>query len=253
MRYKTQILTFLAVITLAIAIIFGYMWGYAYLSDRDDGINVVTIGNVKIHAYEPTFPTKDDDNDGVPDDCELVIPYEEINKDPKIKNTGKNDAVVFFKITAPAEMITAIDDNGKRQAEALTDLFWFKQKNDPDTFHQNNFNINWIELKTLDHKNVKEATCNLEGNGYTYIFGYHTRIREGEITANLFDKVQNKKYGSRTISANEVETIKVDAYAIQADDIQKAGIDIDTTAEISEENLTYIYNTFINQNKNQLK
>ena len=102
MRYKTQILTCLAVITLAIAIIFGYMWGYAYLSDRDDGINVVTIGNVKIHAYEPTFPTKDDDNDGVPDDCELVIPYEEINKDPKIKNTGKN-AVSYTHLLSIAE------------------------------------------------------------------------------------------------------------------------------------------------------
>lgn len=94
---------------------------------------------------------------------------------------------------------------------------------------------------------------NDEGRGKVYIFGYHTRIEPEETTETLFDKVQNKKYGSKTIGPNEVETIHIESYAIQADEIRRAGINVDTSAEISEQDLAYIYNTFCNQNAENLK
>lgn len=60
--------------------------------------------------------------------------------------------------------------------------------------------------------------------------------------------MQNKKYGTRTVSANEVEQIRIEAYAVQADDIHRSGIEVNTSGTLTEEDLTYIYQVFINQN-----
>ena len=221
----------------------------AYFSDSGQGINIVRIGNVEIEAWEPNFPTEDTDGDGVPDECELVIPYETITKDPRIRNTGENDAIVFFKVTSPVEELTIIDDAGTRHDAELTDMFYFKQRNDSDDLHQNNFNANWIRLTDLDGEIVTCEGVNNENRGVTYIFGYHTRLEPGETTATLFDKVQNKKYGSSTISANEKEIIRIESYAIQADDIHRSGIEVNTDGELTAEDLSYIYQTFITQNE----
>ena len=137
--------------------------------------------------------------------------------------------------------------------EALEELFWFKQKDDAEDLHQNNFNSNWIRLTDLDGEIVDCEGINDEGRGYVYIFGYHVRIKPGETTATLFDKVQNKKYGSKTIAANEKELIRIESYAIQADDILESGITVNTTGEISAEDLSYIYQTFFNQNVDALQ
>lgn len=55
----------------------------AYMSDTDAGINILKVGNVQITASEPHFPTEDGNNNGVPDDCELLIPHATIPKDPR--------------------------------------------------------------------------------------------------------------------------------------------------------------------------
>lgn len=240
---------------IGMALIMGIIAGraYAYMSDRDKGINTLTVGNVHIEATEPEFPTKDENNNGVPDECELIIPYETILKDPRIKNTGKNDAVVFFKVTSPVEELTLISDDGTRQGTSPADLFWFKLKGDGEETHANHFNQEWVQLASLDGEFVDCPGINEEGKGYTYIFGYHTRIKPGESTKTLFDKVQNKKYGSKTIGPNEVETIRLEAFAIQADEIAANGGTVFTDGEISESDLTYIYNVFFNQNKERVK
>lgn len=224
----------------------------AYQTDLEDSGNIFTIGEVQIEQSEPGFPTVDDPDDGrtpgVPDECELVIPYDEITKDPRITNVGINDAIVFFRITAPVETLTLIGDDGSRETDVESDLFWFKQASDSVDLHQNNFNPNFVELTTLDQKIVSCEGVNNEGKGKTYIFGWHEILEPGDSTETLFDKVQNKKYGSRTIGADEIERIKIEAFAIQAEYIQRNGADMDTTGELDEDELTHIYQIFINQN-----
>lgn len=225
----------------------------AYQTKSETNENVFLIGEVQIEASEPNFPTKDDPEegrtDGVPDECELMIPYATVPKDPRIKNTGKNDCIVFFRITAPVETLNIINDDGTRRKDVEEDLFWMKLADDSDESHKNNFNSNWIELKSLDGKLVSCEGVNDEGKGKTYIFGYHQILTPGKYTETLFDKVQNKKYGSRTIRADEVEQIKVESFAIQSEYIKREGIDVPTAGELTEENLTYIYKTFVNQNE----
>lgn len=234
---------------------------YAYQTDNETAGNHFSIGNVSITAAEPRFPTVDEDEgtgkpgkDGVPDECELLIPFEEVSKDPYITNTGINDVVVFFKVTCPVETLTLINDDGTRTRETPAPLFWFKQDETPYTFHGDDWDDDWTELKGCPDNNqfVHCDGINEEGNGYTYIFGYKTRLKNGESTTKLFDKIQNKKYGSRTISANEVEQIKVESYAIQADDISRDGRLVDTKGTISDDDLVYIYETFVNQNEHVL-
>lgn len=236
----------------------------AYQTASDRATNTFLIGNVKIKAMEPNFPTEDDPDkgkvDGVPDECELLIPYTEIPKDPRIQNTGFNDCVVFFRVTNPVEELNITDPDGTRREGVLEDLFWFKLDSDSKDTHANHFNSSWIKLDSVDGEivtGVKAAPVdkaenefiNDEGRGKTYIFGYQTAIEPGEITDTLFDKVQNKRYGSRTIGPNEIEQIKVESFAIQKDEIMRAGIEVNTDGRISKDDLTYIYKVFVNQNE----
>lgn len=224
----------------------------AYQTDVDELNNTFLIGDVEIECREPSFPTKDTHNgrvDGVPDECELMIPYETISKDPFIKNTGVNDCIVFFRITVPAEIINLVNDDGSRIKNTEEDLFWLKLSGDADEKHENNFDPNWIRLASVDGNIVDCEGVNDEGRGRTYIFGYHQRLVPTQTTETLFDKVQNKKYGSRTIKPDEVEQIKVESFAIQADDVKQAGVNVPTDGELTEETLTYIYEVFVNQNE----
>lgn len=221
---------------------------WAYMTDTDGLINQFVVGDVHITAQEPNMPTEDADDDGVPDECELLVPLEEVPKDPSITNTGTNDCIVFFRVTVPVEELNLISDDGKRGDRAMADIFWMKQAEDAPESHQNHFDEGWVELTELDNEFVHCDGINNEGNGYTYIFGYHVKLKNGETTSNLFDKIQNKKYGSRTISANEVEQIRLESYAIQAEMIAQAGIDMDTSGDLTEEMLTHIYKVFVNQN-----
>ncbi|MCC8163994.1 MAG: hypothetical protein LIO86_12720 [Lachnospiraceae bacterium] len=225
---------------------------YAYMTNAKTSVNKVTIGDVHIKAWEPGWPTKDEDENGVPDESELLVPYDEVAKDPRIQNTGTNDCIVFFKITSPVEELVVIEDDGTRHAAADADLFYFKQTEDSADVHANHWDENWIELTELDREFVTCEETNAEKKGYTYIFGYHVRLAADDITTNLFDKIQNKKYGSHTISANETETIKIEAYAIQADEILRNGTAMDTSGELTREQLTSIYQVFFNQNADRL-
>lgn len=225
----------------------------AYQTASDTATNTFLIGNVKIKAMEPNFPTEDDPDvgkvDGVPDECELLIPFEEITKDPRIQNTGVNDCVVFFRITNPVETLNITDEDGTRREGVQEDLFWFKLDSDDASMHGNHFNDSWVKLDEVDGNIVECEGINDEGLGKTYIFGYQTAIERGEITDTLFDKIQNKRYGSRTIGPKEIEQIKVESFAIQKDEIMRAGIEVNTDGIISKEDLTYIYKVFVNQNE----
>lgn len=224
----------------------------AYYTSAELADNVFTVGEVKIMASEPAFPTRDTSEgrvDGVPDECEMLIPYETIPKDPRIQNTGYNDCIVFFRVTAPVETLNLINDDKTRTENVQEDLFWFKLDGDSDSTHKNHFNPKWVELASVDGQIVDCPGVNDEGKGKTYIFGYHKKIVPSEWTETLFDKVQNKKYGSRTIKANEVEQIKIESFAIQASEIHRAGKEINTDGSLNETDLTYIYKAFVNQNE----
>lgn len=88
MKKKVWLIAVSAVLVLALAI----TGTVAYLTDRDEKVNVFTIGNVDI-ALEEAF------QDGV-----ALVPGVNIEKKPVIKNTGKNDAWVWLTFSVPAAL-----------------------------------------------------------------------------------------------------------------------------------------------------
>lgn len=235
---KRSLLAVAALALSCVAIVGGV---FAYMTSSEAGVNKFTIGEVVIEASEPHYPTTDANRDGVPDACELLIPLQEVPKDPRIRNTGKNDAIVFFKVTAPVETLTLMNDDGTTTGPALGDLFWYKMSSDAASVHRNHFSPNWIEL--VD----QEEGANKITSKRTYVFGYHIKLKPGESTANLFDKFQNKKYSSTTITGGEHEDIIIDSYAIQAEYIQKNGAVLNTSGELSAADLSYIYSVYVKQ------
>lgn len=65
----------------------------AYFTDDDEATNTFTVGNVEIDLLEPSW-----DSTGV-EDAPSVYPGEKLDKDPYVKNTGKNPCFVRVKVT----------------------------------------------------------------------------------------------------------------------------------------------------------
>ena len=85
----------------------------AYLTDLDTASNKFTVGQVKIDLQEDSWDNATDtDSDGVPDFAEDMVPNQTIDKDPKVKNVGKNDAYVYLKVKVPVATVVTANDNG---------------------------------------------------------------------------------------------------------------------------------------------
>lgn len=208
----------------------------AYLTDSETADNVFTLGSVKIDLEEPHYP-----GNGSAEVTDIV-PNEEVQKDPLVKNTGDNDAIVFLKMTVPVETVQAVDDDGTKHESAPSELFFFKTGalGEGFTDHTNKFNEKWERLED------KETGADLAGTERTYVFAYKTKLAPGASTDALFDKIQLKNYAEGYIDGS-VENIKIDTYAIQADNliVSQAKADPDNLTPDSEK---AIYDLFMKQN-----
>lgn len=78
------------------------------------------------------------------------------------------------------------------------------------------------------------------------MFGYKTKLAPGETTSTLFDKIQIKNVIEDEILDNVANDIKVEAFAIQAEEVlDKTGTDL--TDDLSVENMKTIYDIFVKQ------
>lgn len=199
-----------------------------YLTDSDTATNTVTIGDVKIDLLEPSW-----------EDTDYVEPNQELPKNPQIKNTGINDAIVYMTVEVPVDNITLTADNGTKGTKARSELFWFKDTSDSPSTHANNFDSNWVHLDT------KDTGSDLTGTSRTYVFAYKTPLAKDATTTPLFDKIQVKNFIENEIAVGMSEDIHINAYSIQASDVLENGVDL--TDNLTTANLAKIYDTYINQ------
>lgn len=200
-----------------------------YLTDNDSATNTVTIGDVKIDLLEPNWTDTYD-----------VVPNQELTKDPQIKNTGINDAIMFMTVEVPVESITLTADNGTKGTKANNELFWFKKTSDGLSTHANNFDTNWVHLDT------KDTGADLSGSSRTYVFAYKTKVAKNATTTALFDKIQVKNFIENELAAGTTEQIKIKAYGIQASNVLESGVDL--TGTLNTSNLSKIYDAYVRQN-----
>lgn len=98
----------------------------AYFTDTEEKVNNFTVGSIEIELQEPAWESKPDaDSDGVPDEAENILPLQTITKDPRVKNTGNNDAYMFLTVEIPCRNVITVNDDGTKNAQAMTELYQF--------------------------------------------------------------------------------------------------------------------------------
>ena len=243
---KKKSITVLCVSLLTGVLAFGGVAGVlAYQTDKETMDNILTVGDVTINLTEEHWPGNNDSS------VKNKLSNQEIPKDPVVTNTGVNDAVVFLKVTVPVENVTSVNTDKSKDTTKKQEVVYFKLTNDAVSTHANHFNSNWIELTS------KEDGTDLSGTTRTYVFGYNKRIHgvnstDGSTgstsTDALFDKIQLKELVEGSLPSGTEKSIKIDAYAIQADNILEGDTVVNTSGTLSAETLTKIYTIFVNQN-----
>ncbi len=232
----------MGIVAASLVVAMGIGGTMSYLTDHKDATNTFNVGNVKGKLDEPDWDTTDKNDNGIPDMAEDVVPNQEIPKSVNLTNTGKNDAVVFLKITVPVRNVSFVKDDGTKEEKKMQEIFYLKDIDDLVTTHANNFDPNWVELPD------EEEGTDYTGKTRTYVFGYKTRLKSEEVTSLLFDKVQVKNFVENEIATDDLQKIYVDGYFIQADNIVNSNGIIDTTGDMDAATLSEIYEIYLTQN-----
>lgn len=250
----------------------------AYLTDNEAHTNVVQMsGNIRIDLVEEHWDTTDTDSDGVPDKSEKVVPNQEINKDPKVINTGENPTFVFLRMTVPVKDVTRVTDNGTlirkdgftttavSEAEGVKkyhepqELFFFKrglvtaQDQDAVTLHENNFNEGWVRLdRQFNTDTGVDGAYNLANatsvGQAVYVFGWKDVLVPRNETAPLYDKIQIKNIIEQEVASDQIQNIRLEAFGIQSDNLIVGGEKFTKTANLEQSELEAIYDIFVKQN-----
>ena len=200
----------------------------AYFTATDEISNDFTVGKIDIEITEPTWDElTDEDENGIPDVAECVLPNSLIAKDPTVKNTSdNNDAFVFVKVTVPkANVLTSNVANGNKEKKAsLTQLF---QLNDTTTTSSlAGSGKAWAGTDTYNSNSWYLLKSDLENDDYNeYIFAYGgssvcTALAAGESTAEpVFSSVTFCNAVEGQNLELTTKSIELEAYAIQTTDL----------------------------------
>lgn len=195
---------------------------FAYLTDRQSATNTFTVGSVKIELKEPGFNKESAEN---------IVPNQVIQKDPTINNTGENPALVFAKVVIPKQAVYTEEQaaSGDSSAATTRELFTFLDGDGNELWTDADSNGNWLLLE-------KDTTGK---DSDTYLFGYSTEVAKGETTDTIFDKVRYLNVVEGQVKGSLA--IPVEAYAIQADNIQEVTI----SENMSKETLKKVFDTYL--------
>lgn len=176
----------------------------AYFTDGDTATNTFTVGKVQIDLQEPHWD---------PDLAKDITPLQELKKDPQIKNDGINDAYVFLQVVVPYANVTVAQQDGtKAPAKADTELFSYDVKD------------GWVE--------IGDGQKDPEAKTVTHLYAYGTNtemtaLAKDAVTGSLFDWVRFANVVEDEGLEATTQNIKVNAYAIQTDNINDGKDDLD--------------------------
>ena len=199
----------------------------AYFTATDDATNTFTVGKVDIQQLEPNWEEPDTP----------IVPNEEIEKDPQVKNIGVNDAYLFEVVRVPKKsIITSNTATGeKAAAAAMTQLFQLNKTKDSaganvwtgtDTYHDEA----WYLLAT-------DPTGSDTTNYVTYVFAYGsssamTAVAADATTTPVFESVTFANAISDQGLEDQSYDIKINAFGIQKDFIKDNSNGATSPAEV---------------------
>lgn len=156
----------------------------AYMSDKDQTTNVITVGDVTVDLTETNWKPETGVN---------ILPRTEVAKNPEVTNTGSVDAWIFLKVRSPKKNIITVDNKTKRKKPAAdVELFSFTP------------NSKWALVSKTD-----------KGSEVEYVYGYKDIVKTKEKTQSLFDSVTMVNYLEGSIDKKEKLTLPVEAMAVQ--------------------------------------
>ncbi len=184
----------------------------AYFTDADTATNTFTVGKISIDLQEPEWlpPTE-------------IVPKQEFEKDPLIKNDGSNDAFVFLKVIVPYANIVTANEDGSKNPAADTELFSF------------DVNTGWTELVSEKEKNTVNKTV-------THLYAYTgetastmATLAVDASTPALFDYVRFANVVEDQMIESKSFDVVVDAFAIQTTNLNdgKTALDGSNTDGVS--------------------
>ena len=162
-------------------------------------------------------------------DANYILPGELIPKDPKIVNTGKNEAIVFMKVEVPTYTdVTGVTrevfafnltgesiENGNYATNPVLTKFSELTANQV-------INENWIYLGKADDANLDtNVNGNAQNDLHTYIFGYKTILNPEAPNEKINDGV-NKITGADH-TPTDYETTNLFKYVVLNPDLN--GVD----------------------------
>lgn len=187
----------------------------AYFTDTEEKVNNFTVGSIEIELSEPAWESKPDaDDNGVPDEAENILPLQTITKDPRVKNTGNNDAYMFLTVEIPCRNVITVNDDGTKNAQAMTELYQYT----PDT--------SWYYLGKCP---VNDDGGNQVAVKHLYAYADDRRacttVSPKETTTPLFQSVTfvNLMEG-QGLDGGPLE-IDINAYAIQTSNLDEGTTD----------------------------
>lgn len=169
----------------------------AYFSDAQEKNNTLTVGSVKTELEEPGW-------DEVPSEEKVdLVPNQSVRKDPRVTNTGSNNAYVFLEVQIPVSRIITVGDDGKKLPAADTELFSYE------------VNDGWVKVQNSD----VTASGKVTAHRYVYAYGSDKEckvLEKGETTESLFNSITLVNAIEGQID-DETFQIPVKSYAIQAE------------------------------------
>lgn len=216
----------------------------AYLTDNEQTTNTFTVGKVQVDLEEPKYPGN------ASDEVKNIVPNQEIDKNPVVENTGKNEAIVYASVSIPVKKLVVANDDGTRRAEAMTQVF--QTSADGADFDDTSVNNKWVLIKT-EYKNSsgdlvtkKDDSTAIPDSAVEVVrtYGYNTKLGVGETTDSIFDKVKLVNVIEGYVDST-TQDIEVKTMAIQASNITgKDTSDLSDAAALLD-----IYNVYVAQNK----
>lgn len=222
----------------------------AYTVSTESTTNSLTVGNIDIILTENNW-----------EENQVIVPDEDLDKNPVVTNQGKNEAYIFAKVAVPyVENITMdYSDNtydhvqGQKMPKLVNEplpLFKFgvKGKNDKIEYDtsitsKQLVNENWVLVDGYPKKNEKNQEL-------IYIYAYVDRVQDednpnitttylkkmpavgenGENTTEpIFDKIKIVNFSDTHGGISGQRSVDVDAYGIQTEFLQNQ-----TAANIKE-------------------
>lgn len=242
-RSKRFIIGMTSAVAAAVLVV-GVTISYMIASTGKD--NVFSLGDVKLTLTEDNFPSSIEDR--------IMAPKGIVEKDPCVINTGSSEQYVFLKVTVPLAEVQIVNENDNKineSGKAYREIFNIISSDSAalsvasgDSFTVTDrgsfsYNSKWRFLKSYE---------DLTNNTHTYVFGYSELLPWGSdnVTESLFDKIQLRNILEYEITETDIESVRVNAYGIQAKELLN-NVRISDTSNATAQELTAVYALFEKQ------